>query len=147
MHEWSIGKAIVDAVTNFAKGKNARRVLRVDILVSEIAQLDLDVLREAYKILTQGTLAEGSKLNIEIEKAEFTCNNCGYKWTLKEIGDIFSDLAKKYGIVDEEGTIDLPIHYMPMAIHALIACPQCKSMNFSLNITRSVEIKAIEIER
>lgn len=147
MHEWSISKAIADAVIDFAKEKGARKVLRVDILVSELAQLDLDILREGYKTLTQGTLAEGSSLNIEVKEAEFTCNSCGHRWTLKDVRNTLSEVGKKYGIVDEEGTVDLPTHYIPMIIHALITCPRCNSTNFSLNLTRSVEIKAIEIER
>ncbi|RLE85609.1 MAG: hypothetical protein DRJ41_00850 [Thermoprotei archaeon] len=147
MHELSLAGALVDSILEFAESKGARRVISVEVRVSELAQLDINLLREAYYEMVKGTIAEDSRLEVKVVSTEFKCNNCGKKWTLNDVRRALFESASSYRIADEDGTLDLPTHYVPMAVHALITCPSCGSTDFSANMPRSLKVTKIEIER
>ena len=50
----------------------------IDLAVGELTFLNLNQLRFAFETLSEGTLAEKAKLNIETMVARIKCSRCGY---------------------------------------------------------------------
>lgn len=144
MHEWSIAEAVCRSALELARAERARRVVGLRIRVGELAQLDLEILREAVRALAEGTILQGAKIEIEVERAEMHCNKCGYKCGMAELLKTLPSSAPT--IVDEDGTRDLPLHYYPALIHALAKCPRCGSRDFEVKGGRSVEIESVVVE-
>ena len=147
MHEWSLAEGIYRAVVEFAEKHKAKKIIEIDVSVGELSNLDIELMREAFEILAKGSIAENAKINFTIEKAFFKCEKCGYEWGLEEA---FKQMREKLGenkhIMDEEGTLDLPIHYMPDLIYAFIACPRCRSANFKVISGTGISVKRVVIE-
>ncbi|ABL78000.1 hydrogenase maturation nickel metallochaperone HypA/HybF [Thermofilum pendens] len=146
MHEWSLMQAVVEALLEFAGRNGFSRISRVVVEVNEVSQLEEDILREAYSVLTENTIAEGSTLVIEKVPARFTCNSCGYTFSLEEARRALERLGE-YAIPDEEGTLDMPTHYIPAVIHGFLRCPRCGSRDIWADMTSSLRVKAVEGER
>jgi len=84
MHEFSICRAIVDSVLaelEKAEHKGAR-LLRTSVVAGDFRQLVPDFLCNAYEILTSGTPAEGSTLEIRAAPIIGECRDCGWHGNL-----------------------------------------------------------------
>ena len=74
MHELAIAEALVDIVTDHARG---RQVTRVDVKVGHLRQVVPSALEFAFELLTSGTALEGAQLVIEHVPARGRCRACG----------------------------------------------------------------------
>lgn len=85
MHEYNFGQTIVDMVIAESKKLDppAMRVLKAVVVVGELRQLIPDYLKFAYETLTQGTVAQGSVLEIESKPVLGRCRACGWTGPLK----------------------------------------------------------------
>ena len=61
-----------------ARKHSAERILDIDLAVGELTFLNLDQLHFAFETLSEGTLADKAKLNIETVRASIKCSRCGY---------------------------------------------------------------------
>ncbi|GEM_PF-218297 len=147
MHEWSVTQSIVEALLRFAEENGLRNITRVVIEVNQLSQLENDIIKEAFQILTRGTIAEDAELVIDEAPVSFVCRNCGYRWGLEDVLREINDAAKTHGIVDEEGTVDPPLHYLPMLVYSFVKCPRCGSRDFEIENPYSVRIKNVEGEK
>jgi len=133
LHEWALAKSIVDTVLEVAKERSVKSVEEVIIVVGEISQIDLDILRLALKELSKGTIAERASFILREEEAVFKCNSCDKTWSFREV---------KNKLVSELGE-DNPIHFVPDLVYALVRCPYCGSPDFELLRGRGVWIESI----
>lgn len=81
MHEFSIGRSLVNAaLEEFERtaGPGARLV-QVRVKVGAMRQVVPDNLEMAYQVISRGTAAEGSRLEMVTVPAEGRCTECG--WT------------------------------------------------------------------
>lgn len=131
----------------FAEQEGLRKVTKVELEVNELSQLEIEIIEEAFKILSENTPLEGSRLVIHKVPARFICNNCGYRWDLKEALAQLESAAEQHGIADEEGTVDPPTHYMPMLVYSFMKCPRCGSRDFEVENPFNVRVRAIEGEK
>jgi len=148
VHEWSLAEGIYRAALEFAEAQNVKEILEIEVGVGELMQLDLDIMKEAFHMLAKGSIMEGANIIFKIEKAEFKCEKCGYTWdfeTAKE--QIARNFSKDRLIKNEEGALDLPLHYMPDLIYALATCPKCGSSNFLVTQGREVKIRKIVVKK
>lgn len=76
MHELSIAQAIVDQAQEVLRNEGAAAIKRVALTIGVISGVEEHALREAFPIACQGTPAEGSELEIEIEEASVYCRDC-----------------------------------------------------------------------
>ena len=74
MHEATVGKSILKIVLSKGTGKKIREV-RVQI--GQAHHLEESSLQNLWKILVQGTIAEGALLIIECPGLVFSCYECG----------------------------------------------------------------------
>lgn len=76
MHEMSIAIALIDQIFEVGCDNNLIKVNEVEIEVGFLKQVVDEVMQEAYKSVTEGTIAEGSILRIKEISASVQCNQC-----------------------------------------------------------------------
>ena len=143
MHEWSIASGIVRAVLKFMEEKGIGGVEEVVVRVGELAQLDVEILSEAFKLISEETPLKGAKLKVEVEPARFRCQRCGAEWGM---GEVLEQLRAAPLIPDEEGGLDPPIHYMPELVYAFAKCPRCGSRDFSTISGMGVKVVRLKLQ-
>lgn len=137
LHEFSIASSIFEVVLEVASRHGARKVLEVSIDVGELTLLNPDQLSMAFKVLSEGTVAEGAKLNINIVRARARCNKCGEEWHVN-----LSDAAPSIS------------HITFLTCSACDArkffnrtCPKCGETGFNFISGSELVIKSIKIEK
>lgn len=70
---------MVELVLAEAQKQNAKKVLEVRVIVGKFSFLNPEQLRFAYKVLSEGTILEDSKLRIEEKEGVIECLKCGYR--------------------------------------------------------------------
>ena len=74
MHELSIAQSVVDAVCERAAGRAVRSIrLEVGALTAVVP----DAMRFCFDLVTDGTLAEGARLDIDLRPGATHCRSCG----------------------------------------------------------------------
>ncbi|MGO9607257.1 MAG: hydrogenase maturation nickel metallochaperone HypA [Candidatus Binataceae bacterium] len=76
MHELSVASDLLDAIERNL-GEDAARVVRVDISVGAAVGIVSESLRFAFRVLAEGTRADGAVLEIITVSARGRCGNCG----------------------------------------------------------------------
>ena len=137
MHEWSLANGIIESVIEEYNKNNAVKIIKIEIEVGEISQIETDTLREALETLKQETVMKDCEIVIEIEKTKLKCKNCGYIWD-------FEETKEKLEPVNKNG--DNPVHYLPESVAVFINCPHCKSPDLEVIGGRGVKINKIVME-
>jgi len=70
---------IVENVLREAKEHNAKGVAEVHLVIGKLTFLGLEQVRFCYKVITEGTIMENSKLLIETKDGVVKCGSCGYE--------------------------------------------------------------------
>jgi hydrogenase nickel incorporation protein HypA/HybF len=77
MHEYPITQSIVQISNEEALKHGAKKITEIRLKVGELSGLVPESLQIYFDMISQGTLAEGAKLMVEIVHIKFICNNCG----------------------------------------------------------------------
>ncbi len=80
MHELSLSQAILETVERHAGG---RRVGTINLRVGRLRQVVPDTLAFYLKIVSEGTVCEGARLEIEDVPAVLACTDCGERWQVE----------------------------------------------------------------
>jgi hydrogenase nickel incorporation protein HypA/HybF len=84
MHEFSICTDIVDTV--IAEYEKIRptpiRLLTIRLVVGKLHQIVPETLKTAYEVLTKGTIAEHSQMEIQFIDVCCKCNKCTWEGTI-----------------------------------------------------------------
>ncbi|MEW5920130.1 MAG: hydrogenase maturation nickel metallochaperone HypA [Bacillota bacterium] len=83
MHEFGITSRIVSTVMQAAAEHNATRVLEVELLIGRLTFLNPAQVQYAYRVLSRGTILEGSKLVVEEGEGAVRCRRCGKESSLE----------------------------------------------------------------
>jgi hydrogenase nickel incorporation protein HypA/HybF len=84
MHEISVMQSAIEIAVEQAKAQGAQQIHRVNMRVGTLAGVIPDSLEFAFDIVTQGTMAEGAKLEIEHIPAQCHCTQCGSDFEPKD---------------------------------------------------------------
>ncbi len=76
MHEFSIVETMVSMVLDMAKEKNAKKVLRVYLVIGELSGVLNDAVELYFSMLTKDTIAEGAELFFSRPPTLVRCRNC-----------------------------------------------------------------------
>lgn len=125
MHEFSIAQQILAVVLETAKQHHSTRVVEVNLEIGELTVINPHQLRYSFKLLSEGTIAEGAKLRIRRVKAQILCNTCGYRGGIPRIEGEF--------------------HLYPML--PPVACPKCGSTDIEVIKGRECNVKNIKITK
>jgi hydrogenase nickel incorporation protein HypA/HybF len=77
MHELAMTENILNIVMDHASRANARKVLSLKLKIGELSSFVDDSVSFCWSLLSQGTICEGAKLEINRIAAEFECLGCG----------------------------------------------------------------------
>jgi hydrogenase nickel incorporation protein HypA/HybF len=76
MHEVSIAVAVCEEVTQRASSEKAKRIVSVRLRAGELTCIVSEALRFAWDVVTEGTIAAGSRLEIERIPVQIRCRTC-----------------------------------------------------------------------
>ena len=80
MHEFSICESVVRMALREARraGVKDGRIRKVSVTIGMLRQIMPEYMATAYSILTKGTAAEGSVLDIRVAPTTAKCAKCGW---------------------------------------------------------------------
>ncbi|GFG49574.1 hydrogenase maturation nickel metallochaperone HypA [Mycolicibacterium agri] len=81
MHEMAITQSVVDAVCEHAAG---RRVHSVKVQVGELCAVVPDSMQFCFELATQGTVADGAVLDLDVQPGQARCRTCGQEFALHD---------------------------------------------------------------
>jgi hydrogenase nickel incorporation protein HypA/HybF len=134
MHEWALAQSIVATIADEVEKKGLKEVLKVDVRVGELQQIDLDVFRFVLEsvLKTYDLSVDMSRITISKDKSVLKCRVCDTEWSFSE---------SREGLTDDEVEA---IHFIPEVAHVYIRCPGCGSPDFDIIRGRGVWIESIE---
>ena len=136
MHELSVATGIFETVLEVASRHSAKRVLEVQLDIGELTLLNPDQLALAFEVLSKGTIAEGSKITINVIKAKARCNSCGEEWDL--------NLSKMAPTLSHIVALTCPACDLKAYLGG--KCPKCGGSDYEIVQGNELIIKSIKIE-
>ncbi len=136
MHEWAIAMSVIQTMEKWAKEKSVN-VTKVVVSLPSLSMLDVDIIKDAFKILKKNTTLENSEFEVKVRDTDFDCRNCGRRFRLEEIKGQLSETLKNYG---EEN----PLHLLPAFVSAFARCPFCGSHDFTSDL--SILVDSVDYE-
>jgi hydrogenase nickel incorporation protein HypA/HybF len=82
MHEMAITQSVVDAVCERAAG---RRVHSVRVQVGALCAVVPDAMEFCFDLVTEGTIAAGARLDVDVQPGSARCRTCGQDFTLPDL--------------------------------------------------------------
>ncbi len=82
MHELAITRRLLEIVLQTARDHNARRVLRVHLLIGDLTSYVDEAVQFYFDLLSKGTPAEGAQLVFQREPGRARCHACGHRFTV-----------------------------------------------------------------
>lgn len=82
MHEMAITKCVVETVCEHAAG---RRVRSVRVEMGALCALLPDSVQFCFGLATEGTAAEGARLELDVRPGSARCRSCGGEFALDEL--------------------------------------------------------------
>ena len=87
MHELSLCEGVLQILEEQSRIQGFIRVHRVCLVIGTLAGVEPEALRFHFDVVTQGTLAEGSHLEIVTVPAQAWCLPCGEKVSIGQYFD------------------------------------------------------------
>ncbi|BBY78999.1 hydrogenase nickel incorporation protein HypA [Mycolicibacterium pulveris] len=82
MHEMAITQSVVDAVCEHAAG---RRVHSVRLEVGALCAVVPDAMQFCFELATEGTVADGARLDLDVQPGSARCRTCGENFVLPDL--------------------------------------------------------------
>jgi hydrogenase nickel incorporation protein HypA/HybF len=82
MHEMAITQSVVDAVCEHAAG---RRVHSVKVEVGALCAVVPDSMQFCFELATEGTVADGARLDLDLRPGAAHCRSCGKDFELHDL--------------------------------------------------------------
>lgn len=76
MHELPVIKNVLQIAINHANEEHAQQIRKIDLVVGELHDLIPELVDKYFHYLSQGTIAENARLNIQVMPVFFRCNQC-----------------------------------------------------------------------
>ena len=80
MHEFGLVAGILDAANEAAAHAHATSVLEIHLKIGVMTEAVEEALVFAFEVLSEGTLCEGAKLDIEMVPPRSRCLACGHEF-------------------------------------------------------------------
>jgi len=84
MHEVSIAMGLIKMLEDETKKHGAARVTQVNVRIGELSACVPDSLQFAFEASTEGTVAQGAELNIEVVPAKGRCGGCDIEFHVED---------------------------------------------------------------
>jgi hydrogenase nickel incorporation protein HypA/HybF len=77
MHELSIAEELLSIIKDSAEKAGIKKVAAVNLRIGELTSILPESLEFAFRILSQGTITDGARVNIDQAPAALLCVRCG----------------------------------------------------------------------
>ncbi|MGD8605425.1 MAG: hydrogenase maturation nickel metallochaperone HypA [Anaerolineales bacterium] len=84
MHELPITQSILEIALRYAQEAQAVKITDLYLVIGQLSSVIDDSIQFHWEILSQDTIAEGSRLHFERIPAKLTCLECGNSYILEE---------------------------------------------------------------
>lgn len=115
MHEFSLAQSVLTSVLDAAQAAGALRVTRIRLVVGEMTQVVEEAMRFAMEALSEGTLAQGAGLEMDMVEPKSVCHGCGneythdrYHVTCPACGSLATELVAGRELYIDSIEVDLP---------------------------------------
>jgi hydrogenase nickel incorporation protein HypA/HybF len=81
MHELPVTESILDIVLRHAKKANAVHIVKIHLVIGQMASIVDDSVKFYWDIISAGTPAEGASLSFRRINTRFQCTECGLKFS------------------------------------------------------------------
>ncbi len=115
MHELVVTKNIVQIVLDYAEKHQVSKVLKVNLDIGVLSDLQEEWIQNYFDRLSEGTVAEGAKIHVNKIPATVRCDDCQHSFEVESL------------IQDE------------------LFCPNCQSHAISLMSGREYHIRDMEV--
>ena len=90
MHELQVTESILSIVLKHAQENNVRKIVSIHLKIGELSDLENEWIQRYFDYLSNGTVAEGAKLEIERSPVVMQCNSGLHKFEvdIKQMKDI-----------------------------------------------------------
>ncbi len=83
MHEMAIAEGILDIALDYAKQNEAMRIGEIGLLIGEMSGVEPEALEFSFRMIAQGTMAEGANLKLKQIPLMGKCNLCGKEFHIR----------------------------------------------------------------
>ena len=142
----SLAQSVVASIMSEASKHGAKKVLKIQLAVGELMQLDKGILVESFRSLLEGPTLGGAELEVDDDRAAFTCQKCSAKWGMDEAKRQLQDVAPEL-LIAEPDSKELPLHFLPELYPAFVHCPQCGSSDIFLSDGGVIKITRLVLEK
>ena len=146
MHEMSLAHSVVASILSEADKHDAKKVIRIQLAVGELMQLDREILVDSFKSLLKGPMLGGAELVVTNDLAAFTCQKCSAKWGMDEAKKQLKSVAPDL-LINEADSKELPLHFLPELYPAFVHCPSCGSSDIFLSDGGVIKVTRLVLEK
>ena len=82
MHELAVTQNLLEIALRHADRAGAQRVIRLNLVVGELASIVDDSVQFFWDIVSKDTIAEGAMLHIDRVPGSLRCQSCGHTFPL-----------------------------------------------------------------
>jgi len=116
MHELPVTESILNIVLSHARANKVRKIVRINLIVGELSDLEDEWIQRYFDYLSKDTIARDAKLNITRAPVILKCDACANEFQV--------DIKQQKDIV----------------------CPECSNKSCSLVSGREYYIKDMEVQ-
>jgi len=84
MHEYSIVDSLLQLAEREAQNRKAVKILKIELKIGELSGVEPQLLKTAFDLFREETLAAEAELVIKIQPVVVKCQECGFRG---ELGD------------------------------------------------------------
>ena len=82
MHELAVTQNLLEIALRHADQAGARRIVRLNLVIGELASIIDDSVQFYWDIVSKDTIAEGANLHFDRVPGSLRCQNCGHTFPL-----------------------------------------------------------------
>ena len=146
MHEMSLAQSVVASILSESDKHQAKKVLKIQLAIGELMQLDKGILVDSFRSLLEGPVLQGAELEVVDDRAVFTCQKCSAKWGMEEAKKQLRDVAPEL-LISEPDSKELPLHFLPELYPAFVHCPECGSSDIFLSDGGVIKVTRLVLEK
>ncbi|MBQ1913859.1 MAG: hydrogenase maturation nickel metallochaperone HypA [Selenomonadaceae bacterium] len=83
MHEMAIAEGILKIALDYGEKNHAKRIGEIGLLIGEMSGVEIDALEFSFRMIAEGTIAEGTKLSVKRVPLVGRCGKCGKEFHIE----------------------------------------------------------------
>ena len=110
MHEMSIAEGVMDIALDYAKKNDAKKITKIGLIIGEMSGVVTESLEFSFRMIAEGTIAEGAELAIRQTPLMGRCTKCGKSFHIEHYN--FWCPECKDGVLKLESGREMQVEYL-----------------------------------